>query len=320
MIKKLLLFALLTIVFHHWTYAQTEEELEATRTEKQQQIKELQGQINTLKGEVAKINDQLLEFPRWETGAFGVLGVNFKGFNNWLARDKPNVVSNSISISANGFANLFTEKSFWRNSGNINLGWIKFDDRDNPDDNPELESAADVINLSSHYGYKFSEKLAISTLGEYRSTIINNFNDPGYLDLGIGMTWTPINNLVVVANPLNYNIVFTQEGDSFDSSLGAKIVADYTQEVTSGVKWRSNLSLFLSYKELSELSNWTWVNGLGFTAWKGIGVGLELGLRSNKQEFLAFNNKVVDNPDSGLDQLDDNPLQTYWIIGLSYNF
>jgi prolyl-tRNA synthetase len=49
------------------------------------------------------------------------------------------------------------------------------------------------------------------------------------------------------------------------------------------------------------------VNGFGFSVWKGIGVGLELGLRKNQQEALA----------QGL--VDENPLQTYYVIGLSYN-
>ncbi|GAK98772.1 hypothetical protein JCM19314_2803 [Nonlabens ulvanivorans] len=79
----------------------------------------------------------------------------------------------------------------------MNLQWVKFDDRDDATDDDSFQEATDVFNIQSLYGYKLSEKFAVSTLGEYRTTILNNFNDPGYLDLGVGATWTPLDNLVV---------------------------------------------------------------------------------------------------------------------------
>ena len=71
----------------------------------------------------------------------------------------------------------------------------------------------------SLYGKNINEKWAVSGLLEYRTTILNNFNDPGYLDLGVGATWTPIDNLIVVIHPLNYNFVFSKEDAIFESSF-----------------------------------------------------------------------------------------------------
>lgn len=303
--KKLLITSMLFFAFVGLSFAQTEVELKATKAEKEGQIKELQGQIDALTGDIAGIDAQLIKFPRWETGAFGVIGVDFTNFSDWLSRPQPDIASSSIGFTANAYANYFTEQSFWRNAANLNIGWIKFDDKNDPDDEDGFRNAADVVNASSLYGYKFSEKFAASAMGEYRSTILSNFNNPGYFDIGIGGTWTPIPALVVVIHPLNYNFVFSNTDFNFESSLGAKIVADYTKEIVKGVSWKSNLSAFLSYKG-SDLSNWTWVNGFGFSVWKGIGVGIEFGLRNNKQEALAL-------------ELADNPLQTYYVIGLSYN-
>lgn len=306
MSKKLFLLTALVFAYTTMMLAQTDEELKATKAEKVSQVKALEGQVGTLKAEIAAIDKQLIILPRWETGAFGVIGLDINRFNDWLGRSQPNTSSANISVALNGKANLFTEKSFWRNALNLNMGWIKFDDKDDDTDNPDFENAADAINFTSLFGYKLSEKIAISVLGEYRSTILSNFNNPGYLDLGTGMTWTPQSNLVVVVHPLNYNFVFSNGDFDYQSSLGAKIVADYTNEITKGVNWKSNLSIFLSYADLENQSNWTWINGIGFNAWKGIGVGLELGLRKNKQEALAK-------------MLDDNPLQLYYVIGLSYS-
>lgn len=294
--------------------AQTQEELAAQKTEKQGQLSELEAQAAAIKSEIAAIDAQMVVLPRWETGAFGVVGLGFQGFSNWLGRDKPNVTSSNIGIGLNAFANNFYEKGFWRNSFNTNMGWVKFDDRDTEEDNPEYEQTADVINLSSLLGFNVTDKLAISTLGEYRSTILSNFNNPGYLDIGAGVTWTPISNLVVVAHPLNYNFVFSNDDFDFQSSLGAKVVAEYTKKFDSGLSWRSNLSTFLSYKDPAELSNWTWVNGFGFNIWKGIGVGFELGLRKNKQEALAAAGKPDPIIDAG-----DSPLQTYYVLGINYS-
>ena len=64
-------------------------------------------------------------------------------------------------------------------------------------DSDKYEVATDVFNISSLFGYKLSDKFAVSTLGEYRSTLVNNFNDPGYLDLGVGGTWTPMSDLFI---------------------------------------------------------------------------------------------------------------------------
>ncbi len=166
-----------------------------------------------------------------------------------------------------------------------------------------------------------TNKLAASALLEYRTTLLNNFNDPGYLDVGVGFTWTPVDNLIVVVHPLNYNFVFADNDAIFDSSLGAKIVADYTRQI-GAVNFKSNLSMFQSYKS-SDLSNWTWTNSFGYTLWKMIGVGFDFGLGSNKQEALNYALGNFD-PLSGDDEPSfgnvDNDLQTYWTLGLSYKF
>lgn len=112
---------------------------------------------------------------------------------------------------------------------------------------------------------------------------------------------------------------------NYESSLGCKIVADYNQALPMGVAWRSNLSAFVSYSDTNNFSNWTWINGINFTAWKGIGVGFEFGLRKNKQEsyntFIAASgaDPEIIAIDAFEDQPDaDNPLQTYWLLGLTY--
>ena len=307
--KKTIIFVglLLTISLG---YSQTKEELEAEKAAKQDSIKIIQ---NNLKAVQAKIDD----LPGWRVGAFGTIGGSFSNFSNWYAQGTPNNSSGSIGITFNGYANLIQEKFFWRNAMTTNLNWVKLDNKDDPNDDNSFRPTTDVFNLTSLYGRNITGKLAASALMEYRTTLLNNFNDPGYLDLGIGVTWTPIKDLFVVIHPLNYNFVFSSEDTIFESSLGAKIIADYTRQI-GAVNFKSNLSMFQSY-ESGDLSNLTWINSFGYTLWKMIGVGFDFGLRSNKQEALNYAINTLGDTTAIFDNI-DNKLQTYWTVGLSYKF
>lgn len=296
-------------------FSQTREDLKMEQTAKKDSIKTLQAGVDDLQ-------KQIDEFPGWKFGAFGTVGASFSNFNNWYSQGAPNNSAGNITITVNPHAKLDREKYFWYNTANINLSWIKYDDKDDPTDDDSFRESSDVFDVTSLFGYKIAKNLAASTLGEYRTTLINNFNDPGYLDIGVGVTWTPIENLVVVVHPLNYNFVFADNDAIFESSLGAKVVANYNRAF-GGLKFNSNLSAFMSYKN-SDLSNWTWINSLSYTVWKGIGLGFELGLRDSKQEALYYatnvwedGGKVGVTPDFNNV---DNSIQVYTTFGLSYNF
>jgi len=310
--KKLLIASLVFLTFYAGS-AQTLEDLKDEKAAKNDSIEAIRGRIDDLQSRIDK-------FPGWKIGAFGTIGANLSNFNNWYGQGVPNNSSGNIGITANAFANLDREKFFWRNSGNANLQWVKLDNKDVETDSEDFEGTTDVFTLSSLYGYKLTKKFAVSALGEYRTSIINNFNDPGYLDVGVGGTWRPLESLVVVIHPLNYNFVFSDNDNTvYESSTGAKIVADYTQKFGK-LNLKSNFSTFQSYKS-SNLSNWTWINSLGYTLWKGIGLGFEFGLRSNHQEVVAnaFDQTPIPVPEPDFENT-DNELQTYWLFGLNYAF
>ena len=312
MIKKLFL-SLAFILTISIGFAQSKEELEAQKKEKQ-------AVANAAEKEVKDLQAKIDALPGWRKGAFGVIGGSFSNFSNWYAQGKPNNSSGNIGINFNAFANKLEDDYFWRNSLTVNLAWVKLDDKDNPNDNDGFEATTDVFNISSLYGRKLTSKWAASALAEYRTTIINNFNDPGYLDVGVGFTWTPLDNLIVVIHPLNYNFVFADNDATFDSSLGAKVVADYTRQI-GAIAFKSNVSAFFSYKD-SDLSNWTWSNNFSYTLWKNIGVGFDFALRNNKQEALNYALNQYEGPAENAPNFSnvDNDLQTYYTLGLTYKF
>lgn len=308
--KKIFLACLLfTTVF---TYGQTTEELRALKKEKKDSISAIQSRVDA-------IQKRLDNLPGWRYGAFGTVGGSFSGFDNWYAQGTPNVSSGNIAVTLNTYANLKQAEYFWRNSLNVNLAWVKFDDKDDPNDDDSFRESTDVFNISSLYGYNLTDKLALSGLGEYRTTLITNINNPGYLDIGVGLTWTPVDNLVITVNPLNYNFVFSDDDNIYDSSAGTKFLVDYTRKFGK-VSLKSNFSGFLSYKD-SNYSNYTWTNSLGYTLWKNFGVGFEFGLRDNKQEALdyAINKQPEPDADANFNSI-DNKLQTYYVLGINYSF
>jgi len=290
--------------------AQTAEELKATQAEKKDSIAAIQKRVDAIQA-------QLDALPGWKIGAFGTIGGSLSNFSNWYAQGNPNNSSGNIGVTVNADANLKQQRFFWRNSANVNLKWVKLDDKNDPNDEAGFRQATDVFNISSLYGRNLTPHLAISAMGEYRTTLLSNLNDPGYLDLGVGATWTPVNDLVVVIHPLNYNFVFSNEDTIFNSSLGAKILADYTRKI-GAINLKTNFTTFQSYED-SNLSNWTWTNSFAYTFWKMIGVGFEFGLRSSRQEALNYAVNTLGDTGATFDTI-DNGLQSYWTFGLSYAF
>lgn len=306
--KKILL--IICLVSFGLAKSQSVKELKEEQGKKKDSIAAIQSRVNAIQAQIDKM-------PGWKLGAFGTIGGSISEFSNWYAQGAPNNSSGNIGLTFNAFANLKQEKFFWRNALTTNLNWVKLDNKDNPEDSSKFEPTTDVFNLNSLYGRNLTKIVAASAMLEYRTTLLNNFNDPGYLDAGIGGTWTPLANLVVVVHPLNYNFVFSNDDTIFESSLGAKIMADYSRAIGK-INFKTNLSVFQSY-ESSDLSNFTWTNSFSYTFWKGIGVGFDFGLRDSRQEALNYEINTLGNTEATFDSI-DNDLQSFWTLGVSYKF
>lgn len=323
--KKFLLLCLAVIFVFNAQAQDDTATLEALKTE----LAAKQAVADAAAGEAAAVQAKIDALPGWRTGGLGILGFNLNNSKDWFANAVPTSASRGLSFGLSGFAHQIQPKYFWRNNGTLNLGAVRFADTSidyAEGEEPALQVTTDAIQVTSLYGYRLNDKIAISAMGDFKTlflgtrlqegtpdSLATGFLNPGYLDLGAGITWTPMDNLIAVIHPLNYNFIFANDNYNFQSSLGAKIVVDYTQSLKKGIAWKSNFSSFLSYKDIPELSNWQWTNGFSFTAFKGVGVSLEYALRGNKQEALNLG-KNIDGT-----ALTDNKLQQYFIMGLSYS-
>lgn len=315
--KKLLLLTL-AIIFAVNLQAQTDKEALATL---KAELAEKKAAVDAAEAEAAAVQAKIDALPGWRCGGVGIFGLNFSGTSDWITNPVPNSSSYAPSIALAGFAHNIQPKYFWRNNANLNISGLRFTNKDLPEN--EQQDSLQIVNnsftLTSLFGYRLNEKIAISSLAEYRTVVLSNtingeesaFNSPGFLDIGVGITWTPIENLVAVLHPLNYNIVFPS--GEFESSLGTKYVVNYTRNLPMGVAWTSELSGFFSYSsaENPNLHNFNWINGVSFTAFKGIGVSGQLVLRRNAQEAFKF---------AGITSDDDNLTQISYVVGLSYSF
>ncbi len=344
--KISLLFSFLMIV-SFGVQAQSLEELKSMKADKEAKLAELQAEVDGLTTQIDK-------FPGWKIGGAGVVGFNLLGNNNWYALANANSSNSNLGIGFSAFANQDQEKYFWRNLLNINVNRsAAYADKNN--DLTKSVALTNGLDLSSLFGYKLSEKWAASVEGKWLSSILEfdpvdkndlfddkyNFalNAPGQITVSAGVTWTPMDNLVVIIHPLGYQANFPGE---FISAAGAKIGATYAATIIKGISWTSNLSAFIPYGggdtidhlsvagdvvgsstyETGDLVTWDWLNGFSFSVWKGVGVAFNLGLRGNNQvadlgRFQAIDAGTVLATDVNFD---DNPVQSYYTLGLGYTF
>lgn len=307
--KKFIFLALFSFIAGSYLQAQTLDELKAKQADLESQQKVKQAEADAFNAEINDLKEQIEILSGWQKGFNGSIGFDLNNSFNWIANPNTDARSTGLNIGLTAFANKKDVKYFWNNKGIITKAWQDIDlndaDRDNDDDGLFDNGTIDIVNLSSLYGYKLGEKIAISALGEL-NTSIENFLQPGTFDLGVGVTWTPADNFVVVIHPLNYHVAFPADGSELETTgaLGAKLRADYTRSLTlvgKEVAWSSTFTSFIPYQEKDPtLFEYTWLNTLNFSIYKGIGVAVGFGLRNAEFE--------------------SEDLQGYLNLGLSYGF
>jgi len=309
---KNLIALLCCILLFTTLQGQTLEELKVTKAEKEEVKKNIDK-------EIADLDKAIKEFPGWTRGLAGLIGLDFAGSNNWLANDIESNTSSGFGIAFNAYANGNYDKYFLRNNVIANLNTSRATNKDLDEDtgieDPEQEitARASYLELSNLSGFYFIKNVAVSAKASYITTLFE-FNDPGQLSFSAGLTWTPRKDFVAYIHPLGYQWTFPSQ--DFISATGAEVGASYTGTLFPGVEWASNFNAFLAYsggeinnveRTRGDLSNWTWINTFSVAdVFKGIGLGLSVGLRNNKQ--LGFAKSLNDG----------GGLQMMYNLGLSY--
>ncbi len=307
--KKLILLNLFILFGAFTMFAQTIEELKAQKAQ-QEEIKK------GVDAKIADLNKQIKEFPGWTYGAGALFGLDFAGQSNWFAVNNPNTRSNQFGIGFNAYANKNEDKYYWRNdlAANWARGEVSTLTVAGGRDSLSTDIAVGDLGLTSRGGYYLYEQLVAVSGRANWNTVIFDFS-PGSITLGLGVSVTPSKALEFWVHPLAYQINYP--GDDFTSATGASFGGSYTGTLYKNIKWNSTLEGFFSYQgdddeglEASDLHNWTWRNGFVIdNLFKGIGVGLNVSLRSNKQLARAV----------GIPEADWGDLQVLYNLGFTYS-
>jgi len=277
------------------------ESLKAMQAEKAAMADDLQAQADALADEAAGLQGQIDKLSGWRKGLGGIFGLDWSNANRWggeavtQSDGDGNVRGLGIASDISGHLLKDTEKTFWHNNLKI-LGSYK--DLDLAAETNDIRSdklfdvpnrVADLFNISSLGGYKITDKFALSGIGELNTTLLDgNFFNPATVDLGLGATWLPIENMTVSLFPLGYNAVIRRDGDlDGTAAFGLKYKATYFRDFNIQGKpfhWDTNLTGFTPYSVDDTLKPgqgnqyWQWLNNITFEIWNGIGVGFGFGL------------------------------------------
>ncbi len=293
-----ILLSTLIVIIAYMAGAQSLDELKNKKAELEAQRAEQQAEADAFNGEISDLASQIEILSGWNRGFSGAIGFDFSKSTGWVANPNPDASSSSLNLNMTGFANRKGNDFFWNNKGIIAKSWQDVDlskaDGSMDDDGLFDNSTVDIVNLSSLYGKNLSDNFAISALGELNTSLENFFN-PGTFDIGVGGTWLPAPNLVVVIHPLNYHVAFSGvDGVSSRGSIGTKLRADYTRSVDVGGKplnWSSTLTSFIPYGGADEgqptLFEYTWLNTFSYELYKGLGLGINFGIRNAEFESAS---------------------------------
>jgi len=283
--------------------AQTDTIVLSAKDLVKQEIENYQSVLDSLNKQLAEIKKSEITYPHWKMKVGAIGGLDLNNFSNWANRGADvNSSAASITLGGSAKADLIGKHSFWRNRGRLLIGWQRFDRGEGEE--TQVQKTADILQIGSHYGRNIIDGLAMSVLSEWESNLIDQTINPSYLDMSLGLTWTPNDYFSSVIHPVNYELALAEE-DQFESSLGAKLVFEYNQQVDQYVNLASSFSGFLSYEEIEILSNYTWTNRLNVKLIKSLGLAMEYALRMSQQETVAIG-------------LNDDHVQSYFLMGLSF--
>lgn len=209
--------------------------------------------------------------------AFGVNGTQ-SSFVNWSSGGRNN-------ISAIGFlsasANYSKNKWQWKNNLELALGGMKY--LDSIGRKQGFQKTDDKIDFSTNVGYKLKDKWYLSFIGGFRtqfmdgysypndSVKVSTFMAPGYINLSLGIDYSPNDNFSLFVSPLSSKMTIVNdqrladlgafgvdqavfsanggavEGKKFRAEFGAYLKMTYQKEVFHNVNLKAKLELFSNY-------------------------------------------------------------------------
>lgn len=236
---------------------------------------------------------------RWFFFGQNNLIFNQSSFSNWNSGGNDNI---SVIGKINYTLNYKNNKHYLENNLQMGYGFLAAKDQ-------ATRKTDDYINLSSNYGYElggnyylsagFQVLTQFSEGYDYNATPdpkkrdrISSFMAPGYLNIGVGLSYNPNENFQVIFRPINGKFTFVldeilqkqgkygleRDGQSVRSELGAMLNFIYRIKFHKNVTFDNQLGFFSNYLYHSERVDIAYAGVLNvkFNKFINMTVGLDL--------------------------------------------
>lgn len=211
---------------------------------------------------------------------FGANGTQ-TSFVNWSAGGRNNI---SLLGYVSATADYKKDAWQWKNNLDLALGGLRY--MDSLGRRQGLQKTDDKIDFITNLGYKIKDKWFVSVVGGFKTQFLDGFNypndstrvstfmAPGYVNLAIGIDYTPNPNLSVFLSPLATKMTIVNDkeladrgafgvqnatfnsaghvvsaGKRFRGEFGAYFKLQYQKEIFKNVNLKGRLELFSNYAE-----------------------------------------------------------------------
>lgn len=209
-----------------------------------------------------------VEAQRWFIFGQNSLIFNQSSFSNWYAGGNDNI---GVIGKVNYNFNYKSGKHFLENNVQLGYGFVSSTGQ-------STRKTEDYINISSNYGYDLGSNYYLSTGFQFATQFgagynysltpdptysdrVSKFMAPGYLNLGLGISYNPTDNFQLVMRPINGKFTFVldpdlqqagrfgleRDGQSMRAELGAMVNATYRINIIKDMTLLNKLNLFSNY-------------------------------------------------------------------------
>jgi len=239
----------------------------------------------------------------WSVTGQNTLMLNQASFSNWIGGGANNV---GWLAGVNYNFTYEKDKNLWES--NVILGYGQ-----NNTEGTGTRKTQDVININTNYGREFAKSWYVSGGIGFESQFASGYEDgnnpsaakisnwmaPGYLNVGVGVTYRPNDNFSLTMRPANARWTFVtdpdlqmagnyglkNDGDSSVFQFGFLADAFYKVKIMENIDLENRASLFSNYLDHPERMVLTYDGILNMKINKFISANLTLGLRYDHNQI-----------------------------------
>ena len=199
----------------------------------------------------------------WHYRGAGTLSFTQASFNNWAAGGENSIALNGMLITG---ANYKSTEYIWENGLILAYGMQKQGDLG-------FRKTTDKLELSTKFGYHAIKNWYYSFLAGFMTqfdkgykyddaagtkTLIADFMAPAYVNIAIGMNYTPSKAFSLFIGPLSGRITIVNDtslsvnygleaGETTRKEFGGSLKANLNKDIMKNVNLASQLTLFSNY-------------------------------------------------------------------------